>query len=156
MIGRLSFPGCMYSGAAHLETCEHRVFPATNVSSGLKFQDEVALWVNRTFGPEIAADCVERNHRFLEESLELVQACGCTAEEAHQLVDYVFHRPVGEKAQEVGGVLVTLAALCSAQGVEMDAAGRVELDRIWGCIEKIRAKQATKPKGSPLPGVCAQ
>ena len=39
-------------------------------------------------------------HRFLEEALELVQACGATASEAHQLVDYVYGRPVGEPAQE--------------------------------------------------------
>jgi hypothetical protein len=34
------------------------------------------------FGPEISADRVERNHRFLEEALELVQACGAARETA--------------------------------------------------------------------------
>lgn len=85
----------------------------------MTFQDRVQPWMIACFGTEIAGDTVERNHRFLEEALELVQACGCTQSEAHQLVDYVFGRPVGEKPQEVGGVMVTLAALCLAQSLDM-------------------------------------
>lgn len=115
------------------------------------FQDRVQPWMDECFGPEISSDKTERNHRHLEESLELVQACGCTREEAHQLVDYVFDRTAGEPKQEVGGVMVTLAALCLAQGIDMHAAGEAELARIWTCVEKIRAKQAAKPKHSPLP-----
>ena len=116
------------------------------------FQARVQPWLLACFGAEIAADQVERNHRFLEESIELVQASGCTASEAHQLVDYVFGRPVGEPAQEVGGVMVTLAALCLARGMDMAAAGEAELARIWTKVEQIRAKQAAKPKYGPLPG----
>lgn len=82
------------------------------------FQQRVEPWLLACFGEQIAADTIERNHRFLEESLELVQACGCTQSEAHQLVDYVFGRPVGEVQQEAGGVMVTLAALCRAQGID--------------------------------------
>lgn len=117
----------------------------------MNFQDDVKPWMDACFGAEISNDTVERNHRFLEESLELVQACGCTADDAHQLVDYVFDRPVGEKFQEVGGVMVTLAALCLAQQLDMHNAGYIELRRIWGKIQTIRAKQAAKPKHSPLP-----
>lgn len=115
------------------------------------FQRRVRPWMLACFGAEIAADVQERNHRFLEEALELVQACGATASEAHQLVDYVYGRPAGEKVQEVGGVMVTLAALCLAQGIDMHAAGETELGRIWTKVEQIRAKQAAKPKHSPLP-----
>jgi hypothetical protein len=102
------------------------------------------------FGEAISADTRERNHRFLEESLELVQACGCTQSEAHQLVDYVFGRDVGEKHQEVGGVMVTLAALCLAQRLDMHNCGEVELARIWTKVDQIRAKQAIKPKHAPV------
>jgi hypothetical protein len=116
------------------------------------YQARVADWVVACFGPEVAGDRVERNHRFLEEAVELVQALGCSREDAHTLVDYTFDRPKGDVAQEVGGVLVTLAALCSAAGVEMVGAGEVELDRVGPLIEKIRAKQSSKPHGSPLPG----
>jgi hypothetical protein len=121
------------------------------------FQQRVQPWMLECFGPEISANTQERNHRFLEESLELVQACGATQSEAHQLVDYVYGRPVGDRHQEVGGVMVTLAALCLAQGLDMHAAGETELVRIWTKVDQIRAKQAAKPKHSPLPvAVAAQ
>lgn len=115
------------------------------------FQHRVQPWMMACFGAEISADRMERNHRFFEESTELVQANGMTRSEAHQLVDYVFGRPVGEPTQEVGGVMVTLAALCLANGMNMHETGEVELARIWTKVEKIRAKQAAKPKHSPLP-----
>lgn len=118
----------------------------------IDFQGRVKPWMDACFGPEISADKIERNQRFLEEALELVvQACGCTRSEAHQLVDYVFDRDTGERGQEVGGVMVTLAALCLAQGLDMRQCGETELARIWTKVEKIRAKQADKPKHSPLP-----
>lgn len=119
---------------------------------GEPFQLRVQPWMMDCFGPTIAGDREERNHRFLEEALELVQACGASANEAHQLVDYVYGRPVGEPTQEVGGVMVTLAALCLANGMDMHAAAETELDRIWTKVEQIRAKQAAKPAMSPLPG----
>jgi len=116
-----------------------------------QFQSRVQPWMMECFGPVIAVDRTERNHRFLEEALELVQATGCTQSEAHQLVDYVFGRPVGEPVQEAGGVMVTLAALCLANNIDMHDAGDTELTRIWTKVEAIRAKQAAKPKHSPLP-----
>jgi len=121
------------------------------IEAGTSFQERVRPWMMACFGEAISADRVERNHRFLEESLELAQANGCTRSEALQLVDYVFGRPVGEVNQEIGGVMVTLAALCLAIGEDMQAAGETELARIWTKVEAIRAKQAAKPKHSPLP-----
>ena len=120
----------------------------------LAFQWRVQPWMFACFGQEIATDITERNYRFLEESLELVQSTGCKVGEAHQIVDYVFNRPVGDPDQEVGGVMVTLAALCLASGLDMHQCGEVELTRVWGAIERIRAKQASKPKLSlsPLQG----
>lgn len=115
------------------------------------FQFRVHDWILECFGARIGADRIERNHRFIEEALELVQANGCTASEAHQLVDYVFSRPVGDPHQEVGGVMNTLAALCTASDIDMAQAGEDELARVWMKVEAIRAKQAAKPKHSPLP-----
>ncbi|WP_249207064.1 hypothetical protein [Burkholderia cenocepacia] len=117
------------------------------------FQQRVQPWMLACFGAKISADKLERNHRFFEEAGELVQACGMTREEAHALVDYTWSRPVGEPTQEVGGVMVTLAALCLANGLDMHAAGETELARINvpETVAKIRAKQAAKPKHSPLP-----
>lgn len=119
------------------------------------FQARVQPWMMECFGPMIAGDREELNHRFLEEALELVQSCGCTTSEAHQLVDYVFGRPIGEPNQEAGGVMVTLAALCLANALDMHEAGETELARVWTKFEAIRAKQAAKPKHSPLPGPSA-
>lgn len=115
------------------------------------FQVRVRDWMTKCFGRDIAEDVTERNHRFLEEALELVQSQGCTASEAHQLVDYVYGRPMGDSPQEVGGVMVTLAALCDAIDIDMLDAAEKELARIWTRIDQIRAKQAAKPRHSPLP-----
>jgi len=117
-----------------------------------RFQTRVGAWLAVCFGASIARDKTERSHRFLEEAIELVQACGATAGEAHQLVDYVYGRPVGDRAQEIGGVMLTLAALCLAYGDDMFDAGEAELARVWMKIDNIRAKQAAKPRHSPLPG----
>jgi hypothetical protein len=118
----------------------------------MNFQTGVSNWVLMCFGEMIATDVIERNYRFFEEATELVQACGATRKGCHELVDYVFDRPVGDQDQEVGGVMVTLAALCSANNIDMDMSGYEELNRCWQNIKKIRAKHATKPFSSPLPG----
>lgn len=115
------------------------------------YQSRVWDWLQACFSETVCKDKNERNHRFLEESLELVQACGCTQSEAHQLVDYVYGRKVGEPTQEVGGVMNTLAALCSVHGFDLADAAETELSRVWTKIDAIRAKQAAKPKHSPLP-----
>lgn len=81
----------------------------------------------------------------------MAQANGCSCEDAVALVQYVYERPVGIPDLEVGGVMVTLAALCSASDINMDDAGEGELKRNWDRIETIRSKQAAKPHGSPLP-----
>lgn len=117
------------------------------------FQARVSDWMVACFPPVVCMDEVERSDRFIEESLELVQARGYSAERAHALVDYVFGRPAGDPPQEVGGVMVTLAALCHVARISMTDAAEVELERINRpeIIEKIRAKQAAKPTGSALP-----
>jgi hypothetical protein len=120
----------------------------------MKYQQRVYLWAVECFGGQVAADRQQANHRFLEEGLELVQANGITREECLQLVEYVYGRPIGDPAQEVGGVMVTLARLCEACDLDMDGAALRELQRITEprVMEKIRAKQAAKPKHSPLRG----
>jgi hypothetical protein len=117
------------------------------------FQVRVMEWMAVAFGSYIIKDAIERRDRFGEEALELVQACGATKAEAHALVDYVFGREIGQVEQEVGGVMVTLAALCGAREIDMHQCGDVELDRVWGpdIINKIRTKQRGKPDFGPLP-----
>lgn len=121
------------------------------MSETASYQQRVEKWLEACFPPSVRSDRSERTHRFLEEALELAQANGCSCEDALALVGYVFGRPQGQPLQEVGGVLVTLASLCSAIGVDMGKAGDRELQRNWERIEAIRAKQQSKPPGSPLP-----
>jgi len=149
---RISFrKPCVPEGAVRNLTPLYAA-PGATAQDGVElFQQRVQPWLMACFGEMIAGDREERNHRFLEEALELVQACGCTASEAHQLVDYVYGRPLGEPHQEVGGVMVTLAALCLANGLNMHADAETELARIWTKVGAIRAKGAAKPKHSPLP-----
>ncbi|MGY6709753.1 MAG: hypothetical protein ACXIVF_15645 [Rhizobiaceae bacterium] len=117
-----------------------------------KFQGRVHQWMLSCFNDEIAFSKTERNHRFLEEALELVQSLGCSKSEALQLVNYVYGRDTGEPKQEVGGVMVCLAALCTAASINLGAASEDELARVWSKISAIRAKHAAKPQFSPLPG----
>ena len=115
------------------------------------FQQRVAEWLAACFPESVCADREERTYRFLEEALELAQASGCSREDAYRLVDYVFSRSVGRPALEVGGVMVTLAGLCAAIGIDMNDAANRELKRNWLRTGSIRRKQANKPVRSPLP-----
>jgi hypothetical protein len=126
---------------------------ALQIPMGETFQDRIWNWMLDCFNLEIALDQLERSDRFLEEALELVQSGNYSAARAHTLVDYVFNRQKGEMPQEVGGVMVTLAAFCCAHGIDAALEGEIELFRINQpeTIQKIRAKQAAKPKGSALP-----
>ena len=120
----------------------------------MNIQSRVVNWLWECFGGEAARDPVERVHRFAEEALELGQACGMTMGEWQELLEYVYGRAPGEIGQEVGGVMVTLAGLCGAQGVSMEGEADREICRIESdeVMEKIRAKQASKPAVGPLPG----
>ncbi|MFM0165704.1 hypothetical protein PQR39_35410 [Paraburkholderia sediminicola] len=145
-------PSAMIANAQEMDGCIGRAFEHTGLTlAGEPFQFRVQPWMLACFGAEISADREERNHRFYEEATEAVQANGMTCSEAHQLVDYTYGRPIGELHQEIGGVMVTLAALCLASGVGMHEAAETELARVWTKVEQIRAKQAAKPKHSALP-----
>lgn len=118
------------------------------------YQERVGDWMQQCFGPEISSDRTERVFRFLEESLELAQALGASKKEAELLVSYVFGRPTGEYPQEIGCVMVSLAALCNAAHADLDRAAEMELARCCANTECIRARHAAKPVGirTSLPG----
>lgn len=109
------------------------------------FQERVAAWVVDAFGRQVAFDPQERAMRLLEEALELAQAAGLRKLQALALVEYVYGRPLGLVAQEVGGVMVTLAALCSAFYLDLGRCASDELARAIAHTREIRAKQAGKP-----------
>lgn len=120
----------------------------------LSFQQRVGVWVQQAFGTVLRYNQKQRSQRFLEEALELAQANDLSKQDALDLVDYTYGRPVGVAAQEVGGVMITLAALCDASEINMVQEGEKELTRINdpAIMAKIQAKQATKPANSSLPG----
>lgn len=124
---------------------------------GSSFQADVAEWMGQCFLPSLYSNMTERGDRLLEEVLELLQAHGYDKARVPTLVDYVFGRPDGDPAQEVGGVMVTLAGYCWVAGLNMHTAGDAELARINqpDVMAKIRAKQEAKNAlhfDTPLPG----
>lgn len=118
------------------------------------YQQVAHAWALHCFGSEIVSDTNERCARFLEEALELVQALGLPKDHAVDLVEYVYGRPPGRPSQEVGGVSLTLAVLCGAVDLDMLECSIQELRRVQhpDMIDRIRRKNATKPRNSPLPG----
>jgi hypothetical protein len=117
------------------------------MSSMYDFQQKVALWCRLCFGDEIAGDRKERAYRFIEEAIELVQAADIPKEDVLELAKYVYDRPKGEMFQEIGGVMVTLAAFCEGWHHELMSAATLELHRITQpeTVAKIREKQRSKP-----------
>lgn len=112
-----------------------------------EFQSRVHSWMLRCFGDSLTQDIDECNRRFLEEALELVQSLGCTKEQVLSLAAYVFDRPAGDPGQEVGGVAVTLAALCQANALDMYNEATREIMRIEDpqITIAIRDRQLRKP-----------
>ena len=110
------------------------------------FIKNVKKWVIETFGDESLRDRKNRSHRFIEECLELVQACDIPKSEVKKLLDYVYSRPKGVMTQEVGGVMVTLAAHASSFDYDPQLCGMIELGRCWKEQETIIQKNSLKPK----------
>lgn len=115
--------------------------------TGRPFHTRVQEWAVACFGATTAKDVKERNYRFLEESLELVQSLELTRESAHSMVDFVYDRAAGNPRQEVGGVMTTLGALCAAHEIDLMREAEAELARMWRNIEKIRVRNMEKPHG---------
>ena len=111
-----------------------------------RFVRDVVAWGTKCHGEAPMACKRERNHRFIEEAIELVQACGCSRDEVLMLVDYVFGRPVGTVEQELGGVAISLALLVAAHGEDFEYCAEQELSSVWARLEAIRAKSAKKPR----------
>jgi hypothetical protein len=127
--------------------------PQPEILAPVGYQSQVQMWLVECFGLKVASDLEQRTHRFFEEATELSQSVGMRREHAHQLIDFVFDKPVGDPAQEVGGTMVTLAGVCCAAGLNMYDSGNEELARLNdpSVIAAKRAKHKNKPVNSPLP-----
>lgn len=115
------------------------------------FQSAVQKWMRSTFNQHIELNILERQDRFLEECLELLQSRDYPKDRVPMLLEYVYSRPKGEEAQELGGAIFTLAAYANAAYLSLEVCAVTELIRGWEKQEVIREKQKSKPKDSPLP-----
>jgi hypothetical protein len=115
-------------------------------------QKIITEWIQRTFG-EASLSENERALRFLEESLELVQAAGLPIEKARELLEYVYSRPSGVVAQGVGGVGISLLAFCEKFGISAEEEEALEVERVITLEpEYFRKRQDAKAKtGVGLP-----
>lgn len=104
--------------------------PPQGGSERLERQRSIGEWATAAFGREQSLSIPHRGIRHLEESAELAQSCGVDEAMAHKLVSYVWSRPAGEIAQEMGGVGVTLLALAHAAGLDVDAEELREVQRV--------------------------
>lgn len=108
-------------------------------------QSVASKWVHDTFGEDCALDCTERAKRVLEEAIELAQASGVSEDDVDFITHYVYRRDVGEIDQEVGGVAITLAALCTANGLNLETEMWREIRRVLALPkEKFVAKRKLK------------
>jgi NTP pyrophosphatase (non-canonical NTP hydrolase) len=112
------------------------------------FQIRVANWVLHCFGPLSIRNKPERIMRFCEESIELAQACEMTKQEVIMMVEYVYSKNPGEVKQEIGGVMTTLAALCSSHDLNLQEIGDKSLQDCWERVDEIRRKNLNMPRFS--------
>lgn len=103
-------------------------------------------WLKRCFSDNVATDPKERLIRAYEELCELCQEEEVPLDLLIAQVEHTYSRPVGERIQEVGGVMVCLLAYAEARGIDLTAAWELEFNRINDpdTIVKIRAKHAAK------------
>jgi len=107
-------------------------------------QARVLTWARDTFG-EVAVNPTERVSRFVEEAIELAQACGYPPERIVELVGYTYGRPPGEVGQEVGGVSVSLLALCESLGISAEVCEARETERVTSITREVfRRKHQAK------------
>ncbi len=108
-------------------------------------QQRVFDWATAAFGAAQSHSIQQRCVRFIEEAIETCQAGGLDKQKIHELVDFVYARPVGELPKEIGAVGIVLMALAAAAGVSADEQERIEFERIMAKpVEYYTARNATK------------
>lgn len=116
----------------------------------MDLQTRIYQWCIACLGAPHAHDPIIRGLRFLEEAVELGQSVGLTRQEAAAIVDMVYRNPPGDRDQEIGGCSITLHALASAVGTDVETAGEQEYARINTpeMMARIRQRNLTKPERS--------
>lgn len=114
---------------------------------GLKeVEQRVDIWLRDCVGDDVAENLDERNHRFCEEALELLQACGYKLKDVMSMAAHVFEKePSTDIAGECADVLFVFFPLIKARDIDLGTAFRTALDRNWANSDKIREKNRHKP-----------
>lgn len=94
-----------------------------------KRQAVVKDWITRVFGLR-TLNLRFRAERVLEEALELAQAAGYPQEKIAALTAKVYANPPGRLRQEVGGVAISVLALCETAGISADECEEQEIQRV--------------------------
>jgi NTP pyrophosphatase (non-canonical NTP hydrolase) len=109
------------------------------------YQKRVREWTGVCFGDEIDLHRPTRQAQMLEEALECVQAAGLPRATAQGLLDLVYSKPAGALNGEIGDVMTSFAAFCTAHDADMRDCAEDALDRCIAQTDKIREKQKAKP-----------
>lgn len=89
----------------------------------------ILAWAKATFGA-VADDPIERAARMFEEATELAQGVGVPSDMLHKIVERTYSRPADTPFKEVGGLLVTVYALCARLQINPMHALETEVQRI--------------------------
>jgi hypothetical protein len=93
-------------------------------------QWRVGTWCIAAFGQEEATNLPQRGLRLLEEAAETAQATGVPRDKATAIINYVYDRPPGSTAQELGGVQLCCLALAEAAQLDADECELREVNRV--------------------------
>lgn len=93
-------------------------------------QEILTKWAEDCFGSDQVNSPAIRGLRLAEESIEFSQSVDVPAEKLHALIDYVYSRPKGTPAQELGGVAVTALVAASSIGAQFDDCLQAETQRV--------------------------
>lgn len=112
----------------------------------MNFTERVRAWLVSRLG-EQSLDRRERALRIVEEAVELAQAEGISQSQVIITSDRVYNRPVGEPAQEVGGLMVCVHGWIASTGENLDALTEREVSRIESVPAAVtRAKHDEKAR----------
>lgn len=109
------------------------------------YQKRVREWTAECFGDAIDLDRPTRQSQMLEEALECVQAAGLPRETAQGILDLVYSKPAGALNGEIGDVMTSVAAFCTAHDADMHDCAESALARCISQTDRIREKQKAKP-----------
>lgn len=89
-----------------------------------------------------------RSMRLLEEALELAQAEDVTRQDAETILAQVYAKPKGYSYNELGGVLVTMAAYAGTQRWDLENVFMLEFTRIMDPVvmERVRNRNLSGDK----------